>query len=118
MKTFQQKPTLWPSKRVVVCVEDGVFLLNTEPRFFALGEVHSFLSVVAVVGLVWCTVTVVAFGNYLIRYEYFYLNTMLCLPECCHHRGMDLCRKQPGVNKYHYRVLVLGLSNYRRNSIL
>ena len=54
---------LWPTVWLSIGVEEGVLLLDTEPRILLLGLVHGLLGVVAVVGLVRRAVAVVAFRD-------------------------------------------------------
>ena len=51
---------LGPAVRSAICVEEGIFLLQTEPRDILLREVHNLGGVVAVVGLVRGAIVVVA----------------------------------------------------------
>lgn len=55
-----RETTLWPTERSVsVGIEEGVFLLETEPRYGVLCELHDLGSVVTIVCPVGSTVAVV-----------------------------------------------------------
>jgi len=54
---------LGPSVDLAVGIEEGVLLLETEPRLVLLGRVHDLLGVRSVVGLVDGTVVVVALAE-------------------------------------------------------
>lgn len=54
---------LWPSEWLVIYVEQGIFLLETEPWFDFLCLVHDLLRMVAVVGLVGSSVVVVGLSE-------------------------------------------------------
>ena len=54
---------LGPAVRSAVHVEEGVFLLETEPGDLVLGKLHNLGGMVAVVGPVGGTVVVVALGE-------------------------------------------------------
>lgn len=52
--------TLGPAVWGAISVEEGIFLLKTEPRFYVLSKVHDLLCVVAVVGPVRGAIVVIA----------------------------------------------------------
>jgi hypothetical protein len=54
---------LWPTVWGTVDVEQSVLLLKTEPGFVILGQFHNLGGMVAVVGLVWGAVVVVALSE-------------------------------------------------------
>jgi hypothetical protein len=58
-----RESTLGPAVRRAIGIEQGVFLLETEPRLLGLGLIHDFLGMMAVVGPVGCAVIIVALGE-------------------------------------------------------
>lgn len=54
----------WPLVWFVIDVEEGVFLLETEPWYEVFSLIHDLLSMVAVVGLVGGAIVVVAFSKH------------------------------------------------------
>lgn len=58
-----REAALGPAIGIAVNIEEGVLLLETEPRLMVLGEIHDLLGVVTVVGAVGSTVVVVSLGE-------------------------------------------------------
>ena len=58
-----REATFWPAVWGTVDIEQGVFLLETEPGFVLLGLFHNLGGVVTVVSLVGSAVVVVALGK-------------------------------------------------------
>ena len=52
-------PTIWRT----ICIEEGIFLLETEPWHLIFGKLHGFVSVMAVVCPVRSAIVVVGLGE-------------------------------------------------------
>lgn len=58
-----RETTLGPSVRLTILIEEGIFLLETEPRLLVFVGLHELGAFVAVVELVWGTVRVPALSQ-------------------------------------------------------
>jgi len=54
---------LGPTIDLSIGIKQGVFLLETEPRFFVFGGIHDFLTAGSVVGVIGGAVVVVTFAE-------------------------------------------------------